>query len=548
MSSISVKKTIILALLSILVFLPGIASLPVTDRDEARFAQASKQMMETGDYTQIYFQETTRSKKPVGIYWIQVASNKLFSSPPYDKIVYYRIPSFLSAFFSVLALYFYASKFLGEQKGFLSALILMSCFVVLAEARLAKTDAALLLASIVTMGTIGRAYTERALSWTAFFLGWVFLGAGLLIKGPVIAVLVALTVTTLLIIDKDRSWILVTRPLLGVVILALIVLPWFIEIQEKTSGDFLNKAIKGDILPKLSRAHESHGGFPLFYIITSLLAFWPWSFFIPSSIFEAFKDRKNTDKGLKFIFYWLVPTWCFFELMPTKLPHYTLPVYPALSMVLANYSYDFLCNSGQLKDQYESLVARYFAKAWIVCWCLTTVILIILGSAILYVDILHWFSHRLLYISIVSLLIVIFGIYLINSQRRYQGFFTFSFVSVLFLALLLPNLKKIWLTDAIMEKLRTLSPYSDVAFSGYPEPSIVFEYGTNTKFMESGAALGKWLQSTCDRLGVVTAKQEPSFLSSFVENPPKKVDTIQGINYSNGKFMQIYFYRANCSN
>ena len=62
---------LLLVLLSLALFLPGFASLQPMDRDEPRFAQATKQMLETGDFVAIRFQEEARNKKPVGVYWLQ---------------------------------------------------------------------------------------------------------------------------------------------------------------------------------------------------------------------------------------------------------------------------------------------------------------------------------------------------------------------------------------------------------------------------------------------------------------------------------------------
>src|SRR6516225_1100814 len=63
-----------LVLCALLLFLPGFFTIPPVDRDEARFAQATKQMVESGDYVNIRFQEDVRYKKPVGIYWLQSAA------------------------------------------------------------------------------------------------------------------------------------------------------------------------------------------------------------------------------------------------------------------------------------------------------------------------------------------------------------------------------------------------------------------------------------------------------------------------------------------
>ena len=75
------RAVLLVGLLALIVILPGIAAMPVTDRDEARFAQASKQMLETGDLIDIRFQDQPRWKKPVGIYWLQAASAKVRSRP-----------------------------------------------------------------------------------------------------------------------------------------------------------------------------------------------------------------------------------------------------------------------------------------------------------------------------------------------------------------------------------------------------------------------------------------------------------------------------------
>src|SRR5262245_12138856 len=65
---------------SLLAFVPGCFQIPPIDRDEARFAQASKQMVETGDYIDIRYQDEVRYKKPVGIYWLQAGVVKTASA------------------------------------------------------------------------------------------------------------------------------------------------------------------------------------------------------------------------------------------------------------------------------------------------------------------------------------------------------------------------------------------------------------------------------------------------------------------------------------
>ena len=88
-------------LFCLIAFLPGFFQIPPVDRDEARFAQATKQMVESGDYVDIRFQDEVRYKKPVGIYWLQAAAVKaggaLGVPHAHTTIWLYRLPSLFGA-------------------------------------------------------------------------------------------------------------------------------------------------------------------------------------------------------------------------------------------------------------------------------------------------------------------------------------------------------------------------------------------------------------------------------------------------------------------
>src|SRR2546423_2946064 len=92
----------LLCLLCLVLYAPGLAAIPPLDRDEARFAQATRQMVETGDFVRIRFQDEARNKKPVGIYWLQAAAVAAFSSPTSTAMLPYRLPSALGDTAAVL--------------------------------------------------------------------------------------------------------------------------------------------------------------------------------------------------------------------------------------------------------------------------------------------------------------------------------------------------------------------------------------------------------------------------------------------------------------
>src|SRR5499433_533807 len=106
-----------LVLVALLLFLPGFFTIPPIDRDEARFAQATKQMVESGDYIDIRFQDEVRYKKPVGIYWLQAGVVKTASALGFPHalttIWLYRIPSLVGAIGAVLLTYWAALAFVS---------------------------------------------------------------------------------------------------------------------------------------------------------------------------------------------------------------------------------------------------------------------------------------------------------------------------------------------------------------------------------------------------------------------------------------------------
>src|SRR5262249_14839344 len=187
-----------LVAMSLICFLPGFFNIAPIDRDEARFAQATKQMIESGDYVDIRFQDEVRYKKPVGIYWLQAAAVRageaLGVPQAHTAIWLYRIPSLVGALAAVLLTYWTALGFVSRRNACLAALMLAASIMLGIEARLAKTDAVLLATVVAAMGVMARAYLNRDAAATSGWLMpaafWSAVTAGMPINGPVIGMAV----------------------------------------------------------------------------------------------------------------------------------------------------------------------------------------------------------------------------------------------------------------------------------------------------------------------------------------------------------------------
>ena len=332
-----------LLLFSLLAFLPGFFQIPPVDRDEARFAQATKQMLETGEYVDIRFQNEVRYKKPVGIYWLQAAAVKageaLGVPRPRTTIWLYRLPSLFGAIGAVLLTYWAALAFVSRRGALIAALMMASSVLLGVEARLAKTDAMLLLTSVAAMGAMARIYLacrrtpETPVGWTQPAILWTALAAGMLIKGPLVLMFVVLTAVTFSVADRSARWLWSLRPVAGFAWMVLLVLPWFVAIVAKSGGDFFVQAVGHDMLGKVTSGQEAHGAPPGFYFVLFWVTFWPGSVLAGLAAPTIWRSRR--EAGAQFLLAWLVPSWLVFEAVMTKLPHYVLPLYPAIAILIA---------------------------------------------------------------------------------------------------------------------------------------------------------------------------------------------------------------------
>lgn len=322
----------LLVLFLLACFLPGLFALPVVDRDEARFAQASRQMLASGDYVVPRLGAETRFKKPIGIYWLQSAAARALGFRGEAPIWALRIPSLIGALLAALGTYVIGRRLFGDEAGLIAAALLGASLILNGEARLAKTDAMQLACAIGVQMVLARAYLARApLALGEILLFWAALGLAILIKGPIVPLLAGLTALALVIADRRASWLKRLRPALGLPVTALMVLPWLIAIYLQAGTDFFHEAVGNDLLGKVATGQESHGAPPGAHLAAFLVAFWPGAALAILALPWVWRARR--EPAVRFCLAWGLPFWIVFELIATKLPHYTLPAYPAIALL-----------------------------------------------------------------------------------------------------------------------------------------------------------------------------------------------------------------------
>ena len=242
-----------LVLICLVVYLPGLTALPPFDQDEALFAQASRQMLETGDFVQIRFQEEARNRKPALSYWLQAASAWASGTP--DAIWPYRVPSIAGLTLATLLTFWIGLRFFDGSTAFVGAALFATSINAVTQAHMARADAVLIPLVVAAQGALGAAYLharERRPSprqlWLVF---WIAQGLAILAKGPILILTSALTILALGAIDRDWRWLASLRPMAGAGLAVAIAAPWFVATTLAGSGNFVGDAIATDLLPKL---------------------------------------------------------------------------------------------------------------------------------------------------------------------------------------------------------------------------------------------------------------------------------------------------------
>jgi len=539
------RAAAVLIVLCLLAFLPGFFTTPPVDRDEARFAEATKQMVLTGDYVDIRFQDQARYKKPIGIYWLQAAVVKtadLLQLRRATKVIsLYRVPSLLGAIGAVLLTYWAALAFVSRRAAVLAGVMMATSVLLGFEARLAKTDAVLLACCVAAMGALGRGYlagtdSQRAPAnpWIVPAIFWTAMAAGILVKGPVIVLFAVLAVAALAVVDRRIGWLAALRPGLGVLWTILLVLPWFVAITLRSGGDFFAGSLGQDLFSKVGSGQETHGLPPGTYLLLFWVTFFPGAILAGLATPAIWQARR--EPGAKLLLAWAFPAWIVFEAVATKLPHYVLPIYPALAILIAGVV------------DHRATSRRPWLVHGTVWWFLITVALaalIIAANVVVeqQMGLIAW------PFAAVAVIFALRAWWLYEEDGPERSLLRASAASVLIamaaFGATVPRLTELFPAKQVGDFLNGVGCTPVVAAAGYNEPSLVFFAGAATQ-QTDGAGAADFLYPGGCRFAVVERAQERAFVlrADTIGLRYGVATRIDGINLAVGRRISLAVFRA----
>ncbi len=357
------RNCLLLFIGCVLFHIAGTWTLPLVDRDEPRFAEASREMIERGNYVVPYFNNHVRFDKPPLTYWAQAASYRVFGETDFAA----RFPSAVAAALTGLAIFVWGCRIGGTRTGWWAVVIFTLSLQTFIHAKAAVAD--MWLVFFITLAywsgwnlarapvnTDDSAAARRAVppyqrSWWWIF--YISLALAFLAKGPIGWV----PLLTIGVTKVSRRHFKVNphfKLVRGVLLMLAIVAIWAAPALIQTGGEFFKIGIGRHVIARSFGAMEGHGANSVigylallpYYLVTVFFSFFPWSIKLPWLSRKLWRAQgsgsvrpgdRGRDKLDNYLLIRIGIIFLIFTLVKTKLPHYTLPAFPLLALLLARH-------------------------------------------------------------------------------------------------------------------------------------------------------------------------------------------------------------------
>ncbi|WP_456400988.1 phospholipid carrier-dependent glycosyltransferase [Persephonella sp.] len=341
---------------SFLIFSANLGGLTIYSLDEAKNAECAREMLERGDLIVPTFNYELRTDKPPMHYYFMMLSYKLFG-----------VNEFASRFFSaifgaltVLITFLIAKRYLGYKVAFFSFVSLISSIHLSIQFHMAVPDPYLIFWINAALFSFFVGFKEKKSSF--IYLFYIFMGLGVLTKGPVAVVLPTGIVILYLILRRELTLenIKFLKPFQGIILTGLVSIPWYVAVYIKTDGKWVHDFIFKHNIHRFSEPMEGHGGIFLVTLIFIFIGMLPFTVFILQILKNSWKHKYNDLILFSLIIVFLYTL--FFSISSTKLPNYTVPLYPALSILIGL----FIKNIYDYSIRSLSLSIYFYIFLWIV--------------------------------------------------------------------------------------------------------------------------------------------------------------------------------------
>lgn len=499
-------------------FFPGLGKGSLWDRDETAYAQVAHEMLQENTWTVPFFNGEAFLHKPVFAYCMIRVAYHIFGENEFSA-------RFFSAVFGLatcIMTFFLGELLYDSWLGFLSGLILATSMMPLVVFRAAVTDAYLVFFITGSLYFFLKAgYAKRK---GFYYISYVMMGLGTMVKGPIGFVLPAGIIFFYLLFSKNLGMIKEIRPWHGLGILLLVVSPWFLKIYSMMGDKFVSDFIMKHHVERFSQSMGGHRGPFWTYVPVVLLGFFPWSVF---SI-QSYKTFKSFNPQMsRFLLVWCGVVFVLFSLASTKLPHYVLPLFPALAIFFGWFWHRVFSSEEAEAAESGSLITS-FRVIFVIG------ILLVVASLVFYFIYPEMASYRL----VLNMLIIAgggwFALRMARMKKIRAAFWTLPSMLVVFVFfashISVPWVENFRTVIPLAKEVGVLSGERDKIYAyGFFEPGLVYYSGRRVEKIDSFDPINK---DRDDRFFLFIRKKD--FKREKITSPLYHIAEKNGINEVKG--------------
>lgn len=256
-----------------------LGEVPPYHADENFYVESSLRMVESGDYITPVYHDKKRFAKPILYYWMVVSSYKVFGV----SLSSARLPSVLFGTISIGLVFLLASRLFDSRVGLFAAFILPSLYLHFQISRWSTTDMALSFFVLLALYFFVLLFQSNFQKSVYAYLFYLSMALGFMVKGPPAIIIPGLTALGFLIVTKRKDGFSGLRVWQGLIILLVLIVPWFAAMLGMHGEEFKNHIVGNEIKNRL--VHDTP--FSFYYVGVLFRYQLPWSFFF---IFAALKQ------------------------------------------------------------------------------------------------------------------------------------------------------------------------------------------------------------------------------------------------------------------
>ena len=517
-----------LLVVSVCVMMIQVGNTHLWDQDEGFYAATAAEMHARNDWITPTFNGKLFAHKPPMMFWGMMVGYEIFGVSEIGA----RFVSSLFGLGTVFLTYAIARKLFDATTGLFAGLAIGSCIMFTIVARSATADAHLTFFTILALylwvcdyfgaPTSDHDQNHFSIQWRTWMMTYAAMGLAVLTKGPIgflfpTAVIGLFLLTEQRVVSPNGSsffkrcfhrmkpfgpiqflrtvWAM--RPITAAVVVLCVASPWYLLVQWRTNGAFLQEFIGVHHLGRLSQAMDNHSGPAYYYLLACLVGMYPWSAFAIPTTISWFGQSRGSEQARAFVSCWVAVYLVIFSLASTKLPNYVLPAYPALAIIVGRYF--------AMWTQDLNSVSKNWLKAG---WILLIAFGVLIAVGVPGLGLIPWngktaldrigmtqvLQQRFVWLGVAGLPLVLFGTvgaWFIWSNRPRLSAASFAVAAMSMIMILsqfvAPEIDRFQSPQRLAQRWSSRVDSADmqVAVFGFFRPTLVFYFGKNIHFCDS---------------------------------------------------------------